>query len=168
MIIKNILRFILVAVLQVLIFNNIQFSGYINPNFYILFILLLPIKTPAWLTMTSAFLLGSIIDIFSQSPGLHASASVLIAFVRPFIISLIKTNSEIKPDSTPNISNMGFRWFITYSAMLIFLHHTIYFFLEIFRTTHFMDTFYHIILSSLATFIIIILSQLFIYKKNQH
>ena len=167
MIIKNILRFILVAILQILVFSNIQFSGYINPSFYILFILLLPIKTPAWLTMSSAFLLGSIIDIFSQSPGLHASASVLIAYIRPYIISLIKTTNEIKPDTTPNLSNMGFRWFITYSALLIFLHHAVYFFLEIFRVTHFMDTLYHIILSSFATFTIIILSQLFIYKKTQ-
>jgi len=167
MIIKNILRFILVAVLQVLIFNNIQFSGYINPSFYILFILLLPLKTPAWITMTSAFIIGSIIDIFSQSPGLHASASVLIAFIRPYIISLIKTTGEIKPNATPNLSNMGFRWFITYASLLILLHHTVYFFLEIFRITHFIDTVYHIILSSLATFTIIILSQLFIYKKNQ-
>lgn len=166
MIIKNILRFIFVLALQILIFNSIQFSGYINPHFYILFILLLPIKSPAWLTMLSAFLLGSIIDIFSQSPGLHASASVLIAFIRPLVISLIKTNSEIKAETTPNINNMGFRWFISYALSLILIHHTIYFFLEVFNFKHIFDTFYHVIISSFATFLLIILSQLFTYNKN--
>jgi len=166
MITKNILRFIFVLVLQILIFNNIQLSGYINPHFYILFILLLPIKTPAWLSMLSAFILGSIIDIFSLSPGLHASASVLIAFIRPTIISLIKTNSEVKPEITPNLNNMGFRWFISYVFLLIFIHHTIYFILEVFSFRHIFDTFYHIIISSFATFVLIILSQLFIYKRN--
>ena len=166
MIIKNILRFIFILVLQILIFNNIQLSGYINPHFYILFILLLPLNSPAWMTMLSAFILGSIIDIFSQSPGLHASASVLIAFIRPTVISLIKTNSEIKPDITPNLNNMGFKWFISYSFILIFIHHTIYFILEIFSFKHIFDTFYHIIISSFATFLLIILSQLFIYKRN--
>lgn len=167
MIIKNIFRFILVVVLQVLVFNNIQFSGYINPHFYILFILLLPIKTPAWLTLILAFVLGYTIDLFSQSPGLHASASVFIAFVRPSIISAIKTSGETNQDIEPSLNNMGFRWFIIYATILILIHHAIYFFMEVFRFSNFLDTFYRVLISSFATFITILLFQLFTFKKSQ-
>jgi len=167
MILRNSLRFLIVIFLQILVFNNIQFSGYINPHFYILFILLLPNKTPAWFSMISAFILGYIIDIFSQCPGLHASASVFIAFIRPYIIASIKTTNEINPDIEPNLSNMGFRWFIIYSTILIIAHHLVYFFLEVFRFSNFLDTFYRVIISSFITFIAILLSQLLIFKKAQ-
>ena len=46
--VRNIIRFVFLVLLQVLILNNIQFSGYINPYFYIYFILLLPFDTPRW------------------------------------------------------------------------------------------------------------------------
>ncbi len=167
MILKNILRFVFVILLQILVFNNIQFSGYINPHFYILFILLLPIKTPAWLTMLTAFILGYTIDIFSQSPGLHASASVFIAFIRPTVISSIKTTNEINTDIEPSLSKMGFRWFIIYAIILILIHHSIYFFLEAFSFSNLLDIFYRILISSFATFIAILLAQLLTFKKPQ-
>ncbi|NOR87820.1 MAG: rod shape-determining protein MreD [Bacteroidales bacterium] len=166
MIIKSILRFFLVILFQVLVFNNIQFSGYINPYFYLLFILLLPIKTPAWLSLISAFALGYTIDIFSQSPGLHASASVFIAFIRPYVIRSVKSSGEINQDLEPSLSNMGFRWFISYALLLILFHHFFYFFLEVFRFSNFLDTFYRVIISSFTTFITIIIAQLFTYKKS--
>lgn len=167
MIIRNIFRFVWVVLAQVLIFNNIQFSGYINPYFYLLFILLLPINTPAWIRLISAFLIGYAIDIFSQSSGLHTASSVLVAFIQPMVIHSIKASGEIDGKTEPNLSNMGFRWFISYSLVLIFVHHFFYFLLEVFRFEHFFDTFYRIIISTFATFIVVLMSQLFTYKKSQ-
>ena len=167
MILRNIFRFFWVVALQVLLFNHIQFSGYINPYFYILFILLLPINTPAWLRLLSGFLIGYTIDIFSQSPGLHAAASVLIAFIQPHIISALNTKGDVDPAKEPKLAYMGFKWFINYSALLILIHHSFYFLLEVFRFSNFLDTLYRILLSSFITFIAILLSQLFNYKKPQ-
>jgi len=167
MILRNFLRFVWVVALQVLLFNNIQFSGYINPYFYILFILLLPLKTPSWIRLVAAFIIGFTIDIFSQSPGLHTSASVLIAFIQPYIISSLKMKGDIDSEKEPNLSNMGFRWFINYALILILIHHSYYFLLEAFSFSNLLNTFYRIIISSFITFIAIILSQLFNYKKTQ-
>ena len=89
LIIINVLRFFALILLQVLVLNNIQFSGYINPNVYVLFILMLPVQTPGWIVLISSFLLGISIDMFSDSLGLHATASVLIAFIRPNIINIL-------------------------------------------------------------------------------
>lgn len=164
--IKYILSFIGLAFAQILVFNHIQFSGYINPSFYVLFILLLPLKSPAWLRLLSAFLLGFIIDMFSQSPGLHTSASVFIAFIQPHVLLAFK-RTDIDKSKACSLSRLGFQWFISYASVMILIHHTIYFLLEVYSLNQFLDTFYRIILSSFATFISIILAQLVIYKKHQ-
>lgn len=163
---RYILTFLGVLIAQVLVFNQIQFSGYINPSFYIIFIIILPISTPAWLRLLSAFLLGFLVDAFSQSPGLHTSASVLIAFLQPHII-LTFQNTEMDENKPSNLSFLGFQWFIYSSAIMVLLHQSVYFILEVFSFINFLDTLYRIILSSFATFTVIIISQLIIYRKQQ-
>ena len=76
-VLKNIFRFIILVLVQVLVLNNIQFLGYINPYIYILFILSLPVRTPRWASLLLAFVLGLTIDIFANTPGMHASAAEL-------------------------------------------------------------------------------------------
>ena len=86
---RNLLRFAVLVLVQVLILNNIQISGYLNPYVYVLFVLLLPFETPNWLLLVVAFLLGLSIDLFSQTPGIHAFATVFMAFFRPFILNVL-------------------------------------------------------------------------------
>lgn len=167
MLITNIIRFFIVLALQLLVFNNIQFSGYINPFFYVLFILLLPFETPKWLMLISSFLLGLSVDIFSHSYGMHAAASVFIAYVRPYLIRIIHSKKEYEAGVLPTMGHLGFSWFISYASLLIFIHHFIYFFLEAFRFTDFLSTFYRIIYSSVATIIVIIAEQFLFFKERK-
>ena len=74
---------VLLILFQILVLNNIQFSGYVNPYVYIMIILVLPSVTPAWLVLIISFLTGLTIDLFSGSPGMHASATLLAGFARP-------------------------------------------------------------------------------------
>ena len=66
---RNIFRIVILVFFQVYILNNIQFSGAVNPYFYVLFVLLLPFETPGWILLSLAFILGLTIDIFSNTPG---------------------------------------------------------------------------------------------------
>lgn len=161
------MRFFIVLILQLLVFNNIQFSGYINPFFYVLFILLLPFETPKWLMLISAFLLGLSVDFFGHSYGMHAAASVFIAFIRPGVVRLIQSNKEIEPGTLPTLGHMGFSWFLTYASILVFIHHFIYFYLEVFRLNDFITTFYRVIYSSIATLIVIIAEQYLFFKQRK-
>ena len=167
MLITNIIRFFIVLILQVLVFNNIQFSGSINPFFYVLFILLLPFETPRWLVLISSFLLGLSVDIFSHSYGMHAAASVFIAYIRPYTIRFIHSKKEYETGVLPTMGHLGFAWFISYASLLIFIHHFIYFFLEVFRLSDFLSTFYRIIYSSIATIIVIIAEQFLFFKERK-
>jgi len=163
---RYILTYIGVLFAQVLVFNQIQFSGYINPAFYILFIIILPLKTPAWLRLISAFVLGFVVDIFSQSPGQHASAAVFIAYIQPYLTRSFQ-NTDIDENKASSMSFLGFQWFLSSTALIVLIHQSLYFILEVFSFTNFLDTLARIGLSSFATFTVIILAQLITYRKQQ-
>jgi len=160
--INSILRlgliFILLILLQILLFNNIQFSGYINPYVYVMFILLLPIEIPSWLLLLLSFATGLIIDIFSGSPGMHSSATLLAGFVRPYILRVISPRDGYEQGSDPSMLTYGFQWFFTYTLLIVLVHHTALFYLEVFRFAEFFRTMLRVILSSLfsVTFILML------------
>lgn len=167
--INSILRFglifILLILLQVLLFNNIQFSGYVNPYIYIMFIMLLPVEIPAWTLLLLSFLTGGIIDFFAGSPGMHSSATVLAGFARPYVLRLISPRDGYEPNSDPSMLTYGFRWFLIYTLVIVFVHHTALFYLEVFRFTEFFRTLGRILLSSGFSIIFILLIEF--YRKGK-
>lgn len=160
------IRFIVLVLIQVFILNNIRISGYINPYLYVLFILLLPFETPGWLLLISSFFLGLSIDVFTHTPGMHTSAAVFMAFCRPGVIRLISGNKGVDPGMKPGIKDMGMSWFATYSFILILLHHTLFFFLEVFRMSELFQTLYRILLSILASFVLVLLVEYLMLSRK--
>jgi len=164
---KNIGRFFFLVFFQVLILNNIQLGGYINPYFYVYFILLLPFETPRWLLLISSFLLGLTIDLFVNTPGVNAAACVLMAFARPFIIASISTGTEFQTGHSPSLRNQGVKWFGYYTVILVLIHHFGLFYLEIFRFSEFFSTFFRILMSSIFTLLLVWISEYLFYPKGQ-
>ena len=162
--VKYILLFVVVVLVQILFLNNIQFSGYVNPYFYIVFILMLPVSTSRFWLLLISFLLGLTIDVFSNTPGIHASATVFLGFVRPFLLSSDSSDDSDKFQS-PSILNTGIRQFAIYVGIGVLLHHTFLFFIEVFSFHAFGDTLLRTILSSIFSYIVIFISQLFIFRK---
>jgi len=155
----NILRFFFLIIFQVLILNHINLGGYINPYFYIYFILLLPFSTPRWMLLVLSFILGIGIDIFTNTIGLNAAACVLMGFARPFVISAISSGPESLIGETPSLRNQGMKWFLYYAIILVLVHHISLFYLEIFRLTEFFATFVRILLSSTFTLMLVLISE---------
>jgi hypothetical protein len=164
---KYALIFVILVLLQVLVLNRINFSGYINPYLYVLFVLILPFETPGWLLLISAFLLGFSVDIFSNTQGMNAAASVFMAFCRPLVIRLVATPRELEPNMEPGIRDIGFRWFFSYSLILIFVHHLVLFYLEAFSFTQFFSTLLRTSLSMVFTLILVILSQYLFFMRKR-
>jgi rod shape-determining protein MreD len=156
-IIRYIIIFIVLMLLQVLIFNNIQFSGYINPYVYIMLILLLPVEIPSWLLLLISFFTGLTVDFFSGTPGMHASATVLAGFSRPYILRIISPRDGYEAGATASMEIYGFRWFLIYTIAIVLIHHFALFYLEVFRFADFFRTLLRVLLSSLfsATFILL-------------
>jgi rod shape-determining protein MreD len=122
-----------------------------------MFILLLPFETPSWLLLLISFATGLIMDFFSGSPGMHSSATVLAGFVRPYILRAISPRDGYEPGSDPSMQTYGFTWFLTYTLLIILVHHTALFYLEVFRFTDFFRTMLRVLLSSLFSIIFILL-----------
>jgi len=154
-VLQNIFRFILLVLAQVLVLNNVQFLGFINPYIYILFILSLPVLTPRWLSLILAFALGITVDAFSNTMGMHAFAAVLIAFLRNGTVKLFIALDEGN-NPTPSFYTFGVSAYVKYIVVLVFIHHATLFFLEAFTLTNFWFTLSKIILSSVVTILLIL------------
>lgn len=152
-----IISFVVLIVLQLLIFNNIQFSGFINPYVYVMFILILPMAIPTWVLLLLSFMTGFVIDIFAGTMGVHAFATVMAGFARPWVLSLNITSEASEPETSPSSHNSGLRWFFIYTVTVVFIHHFTLFFVEVFSFTNFFHTILRVLLSTLVTTFFIIL-----------
>ena len=162
---KYLLIFVVSVLLQVLIFNNLLIARIVAPFVYILFIVLLPFDTPRSLLLFLSLALGFTVDIFTNTPGVHTSASLLIGFVRPGILGLITSRETLESISAPRVKTMGFQWFATYVAFLVIIHHLFLFFIEAFTFDDFLITLLRVVLSSLLSVVLIVMSQFLIFRN---
>ena len=86
--------FLSLLFLQVFVFNNILFLGYINPYLYIAFVIFYPLKKERYLFLFLSFLLGLAIDFFSDSGGINAFSLLFIAYIRLFLVRVIFKKTE--------------------------------------------------------------------------
>lgn len=167
-IIKNSIRFTILVLLQVLIVQNIRLGSFVILFPYILFILLLPFETPKLVVLFSSFFIGLTIDMFYDTAGMHAAVCTLIGFLRFYILKLLSPREGYEPGLIPNVDSMGAVWFITYSAIIIFIHHLFFFYLEIFRFGEFFRTLLRVILSTVGTFCFVYIVQFLFYKTDKN
>ena len=123
--------FVGLVLLQVLILNNVHIAGYATPFLYVYFILKFPSGTSRNELMLWAFFLGLIIDIFSNTPGMNAAATVLLAFVRPTFLRLF-TPRDMLDSIIPSIKSMGFSPFLKFVVTSVFVHHFVLLSIEFF------------------------------------
>lgn len=148
-------RFILLILLQILLFSNINFLGYINPYVYLLFIILYPVKNNRILFLFLCFLLGLIIDIFMDSGGINATAALVTAYVRPAVLKF--SFGAVYEHQALKFNNTDFGQKITYISILTFIHHLIYFLFEIFNISKIIFVLQNTLFSGILTIILCIL-----------
>jgi hypothetical protein len=166
-IIKHTGRFLILMTIQVVILNQIYFGGYITPYIYPLFILMLPFDVKGWVLLLAAFFSGLAIDMFSDSMGMHASASVFMAFMRPLVIQFISSRTDFEAGAEPKIENNGWGWILMYTILLIFLHHLSLIFIEVFRLDDFFRIIFRVLLSTTFSVAFIMIAQLVMVKPSK-
>ncbi|ASU35678.1 rod shape-determining protein MreD [Mucilaginibacter xinganensis] len=166
-IIINFLRFIVLVFIQVFLLKNINLYDLSTPYLYILFILLLPFEVPNVLLFALSFILGLTIDAFYDTPGLHAAACVVLAFVRILFISITVQKDGFDNEPEPTLSIMGLRWFLAYAVVLTFVHHFFLLNLEAFSLSQIEFTISRILLSSVFTVFLILISGLLFFKRKE-
>ena len=160
----NIIRFILLLAAQIVIFNNINLFGYINPYPYILFILIYPVNSNKSGLLIASFCLGLAVDLFTNSGGIHATACLILAYVRPTLFKFafglsyeyqtVKINDKLSPER------------FTFILISILTHHLMLFLLEYFKFYFILSALLRTILCTIFTLIVSILI-IYIFKPNK-
>ncbi len=163
---KQLISFVVLILLQVLVLNHISFWGYATPFLYIYFIIKMPIGTDRNLLMVIAFFLGFIIDIFCNTPGQNAAASVFAAFIRRPVQGLFFAREDFE-HFIPNIATLGSA-FMKYACVVVFLHHTLLIFISSFSYFNYQTITLRIITSTVLTSILIFAIEGFTVKKRVH
>ncbi|OZV69145.1 rod shape-determining protein MreD [Winogradskyella aurantia] len=158
------IRFIVLLLVQVVICNNINFLGYINPYIYIIFIFLFPIRDNRLTLLLLSFLLGLFIDMFSDSGGVHAAASVVLAYARPVLLKtsfgMLYEHQSVK-FTTTDIGSL-----FTYITFGTLIHHLTLFSLEIFNISSILLILKKTLFSSTFTIIVSILI-IILFSRNR-
>ena len=164
-VIKYSFLFIILLLIQVVVLNNILFSGYINPFLYILFIIVFPLMRDRGLILVLSFLLGLFVDFFLDSGGINAAATLAIAYLRLPLLKGLLRKSDID-FLVFNITKLPFTKLLSYIAILTFTHHLIVFSLEYFKLSEILTILSRTILTGIFTFILIIFSLLLMNKSK--
>ena len=166
---KNTIRFFLFILVQVFILLKIPpLHRFITPYLYYLYILWLPFSMPRfWLTLTG-FFYGLCLDYFTHTPGLHAAACTLIAYLRPFVINLlISQEGADKNYGSPSITSMGWAPYGTYVLVLTLFHHIFLVFLEWMSFGSFLFFLGKITATTGISLVLILLTELLFFRKDK-
>jgi hypothetical protein len=159
---NNIVRFIIILLLQVLVLKGINLNvgnfQYFHVLVYPILIILLPFSLARPYILLIAFGAGIFVDMFYDSLGVHASACLFIAYLRPYILGLIEPRGGYTFD-VGGLGNTEIAWFAGYSTLMMMIFFLIYFSLEAFSYVYFI----RIVLSTFFSFIISILF-IFVYQ----
>ncbi len=154
-IIKNTIRFFLLLLMQVIVFNNISLYGYIQPYPYLLFIILYPVNSGRYGLLLSSFLLGIIMDMFCNSGGIHAASCLILAYFRH---NVFKISFGLSYEyQTIKIPTTSLKEQIVFVGICVFLHHLVLFLLEAFSFTLFGYAMLKVLFSGIFTIIFSVL-----------
>ena len=163
-VIMNFVRFFLLLAAQIVIFNNIDLFGYINPFPYILFIILYPVNGNKPMLIISSFLLGITMDLFSNSGGVHAASCLILAYARPYIFKFafglsyeyqtVRINDVLTPER------------FSFLLLAVIVHHFTLFILAVFQLSSLWDILLRTILGTLFTLLICIVI-IYIFKPSR-
>ena len=164
-ILKNTIQFVLLVLFQVLVLNNINLFGYLNPYLYLVFVFFYPLRKDKGNFLFLSFLLGLCIDFFSNSGGINAAATLFIAFIRlPLLTKVLN-----KPDFdylSFNLRSIAFGKSFIYIFLLTLIHHLILFGLEYFSFNAIGIVIKKAFLSSIFTVIITWIAIILFTKKK--
>lgn len=168
-VIKNILRFILFILVQVFVLDQIRIHQMVTPYLYFLFLLWLPFNINRSVLLLIAFVLGFSLDSFRHTPGFHAAACVLIAYIRPFIINiLIPQEGADNNYNEPSFQSLGGMLpYMVYAGLLSFIHNVWLFMLESWQFGDIGYFFIKTLFSTAICLLLILITELIFPRKQR-
>jgi hypothetical protein len=167
---KYAFKFALFLLVQVYVLNKIPpLHRFIVPYLYFLYILWLPFDMKRFWLMVVACVYGLSLDYFTHTPGLHAAACVLIAYLRPFVINLLITRemSEMNYEA-PSPKSMGLTQYMFYIVVLTLFHHSYLVFLEWMDFGSFLYFLGKVLASTVISLLLISITEMLFVRKLRY
>ncbi len=168
--VKNIFRLFIFVLVQVYVLNKIpHLHRYIVPYLYFLFVLWLPFSINRLGLLLAAFAGGLLLDYFTNTPGLHAAACVLVAYARPFIITILipKDTNEFNYRE-PSPGALGWAPYSVYVLILTILHNTYLLLLEYLHFGTFLDFLMKVLSTTAISLLLIFTTELLFTRKVKY
>jgi hypothetical protein len=165
--IGQIISFFVYLALQVFIMKHLVLFNTAFCFIYVAYLILLPVEINILVLMGLGFLMGFAIDVFYDSLGMHASASVLIMYLRNYWLNLNTPQGGYDSNAAPTLAMNGILWFVVYAVSLIFLHHLVLFFIEAGGFGIFWFTLWKALASTMLTTLVILIIQLLFAERRR-
>lgn len=147
---------VLLVLLQVLMFNHIHLGGYATPLAYVYFLLILPSNTPHWLYVVSGFVVGLVIDLFTNTPGMAAASLCACGFVTPWLLNAFAPKERDDEEFLPSATTMKWGNFLGFAFSITLLHCVLFFTIEAFTVSAWTTLLLTIGCSTALTFLFVI------------
>lgn len=151
---KQLGRYIIVMLLQVLLFDQLQLWGACHPYVYVLCLLMLPITLPHSVDMVLGAAVGVVMDVFCNSLGVHMAACILLMFIRPYVIGAIVSDKD-RLNEQISLHAIGMEAMIKYVVILVLFHHLTVFTLAAWSWRHIGFVLLETVVSSIVTILLI-------------
>lgn len=159
-VVDHLARFLALILVQVLVLDHLDVAnGYMVPQLYVLFLLMLPVAMPAWGQLFAGFGTGLVMDLFSGTPGLHTSACLVLCQARVPLLRMLAPRGGYEFGRRPSLHDMGAAWFFAHAGVLVLLHHLWLFIAEAWRIDVLPQTLFRAVLSAAFTLALCLLSQ---------
>ncbi len=150
------LLYILLILVQVLICNHIMLFHIAVPFIFIYFILRLPVGISQVLVLTLAFMMGFLIDIFSDTPGVNSLAATLLAAVKtPVFYAYVPRDDKTKR-VIPSIATVGWQNYSKFALTMSAIYCLIVFGIEFFSFAGIERIILMTLASAVFTFLLVI------------
>ena len=161
--IRQLGRYVLVMLLQVLLFNQLQLLGICHPFVYLICLMMMPLTLRHSTDMLIGAVVGLIMDIFSNTLGLHTSACILVMFIRPYLVGAL-VNDKDRLNEQISSRTLGMEAMIKYTIILVLIHHFAVFMLGSWSWMHLGYVMVETVVSSIVTISIILGYNILKYK----
>ncbi len=163
---RYVVYFIVLLFLQILLFNYVSIGIGMIPFVYILGLILLPIEVPNWFLLIYAFVLGICVDVAGDTMAINTSALLMAAFVRPRLIRFLSPDDGYKAGTLPSFFSFKPKLFLTYVAIIVFIHQLVFFSLDIFKLSKILIVLFKAFVNTFYSLIFIIIIHL-LFMKNK-
>lgn len=148
--------FIVLVLLQAMVFNNICLFNVAVPFVFIYFIVYLPLTLSTNWVLTLAFLAGLSVDIFANTQGMNALACTIIAMSRHSILHFYFPREDELSIPEPSIRSLGQEIYMKYLFTVVLLYCTTIFLIEAFSFFDIWRLLLRIVCSTLLTFFLLL------------